>query len=132
MIERDLLKVTCKVALYNLDKSLVLLVEYGDKGYGLPGGHLGEAEIPEVAVKRELQEELGIEYEGSLTHGDFWRHPDGKIILGFYGQLDHNTLLMAEQGEISHAKWVPILGIQQHKVSAGTYDDFILRGASRS
>ena len=55
-------EVSVKVALYSSDGKRVLLMYYPhDDGFGLPGGHIDAGETPDVALERELREELGIE-----------------------------------------------------------------------
>ena len=54
-------EVSVKVALYSNDSKRVLLMYYPhDDGFGLPGGHIDAGETPDVALERELREELGI------------------------------------------------------------------------
>lgn len=124
-------KVTCKVALYNPAKSKVLVVEYFQNDFGLPGGHLEADESPEAAVRRELQEELGLTSTAlELKRKDFWIHSMGKIILGFTGCLDEGTLLTIDTNEIRAAHWFEVDDIRHGKKTTGTYDDFILSNSS--
>lgn len=52
-------EVSVKVALYSSDGKRVLLMYYPhDDGFGLPGGHIDAGETPDVALERELREEL--------------------------------------------------------------------------
>ncbi len=126
-MERPLHRVTCKVALYDKAKKQVLVVEYNPNEFGIPGGHLEKGEEPENALKRELIEELGVNYRGLLKRKDFWIHNDGKVILGFVGELDSSTKLKIDTNEIRSAKWVAVDDIINGKISAGTYDDFIIK-----
>ena len=53
-------EVSVKVALYSRDGKRVLMMYYPhDDGFGLPGGHIDAGETPDVALERELREELG-------------------------------------------------------------------------
>ena len=61
MDERQLMRVSCKAALYNTDRSKVLLAQYEPNRFGLPGGHVEVGETPDQAIQRELQEELELE-----------------------------------------------------------------------
>lgn len=126
---RPLHRVTCKVALYDRAKRLVLISEYIPNLFGIPGGHLEQGEEPEFTLKRELLEELGIEYHGPLIRKDFWVHNDGKVILGFVGELDSSTKLTLDTNEVKSAKWVAVDDIKNGKISAGTYNDFIIKNS---
>src|SRR2546430_13213622 len=49
------------------DEGRILLLEHvfrPDSGWGLPGGFINKAEQPETALRRELQEEIGLEVTG--------------------------------------------------------------------
>lgn len=126
-MERPLHRVTCKVALYDREKHLVLILEYIPNLFGIPGGHLEQGEEPEFTLKRELLEELGIEYHGPLTRKDFWIHSDGKVILGFVGELGSSTKLTLDTDEVKSAWWVAIDDIKDGKFRVGEYDDFIIK-----
>ena len=125
-MERPLHRVTCKVALYDRSNSKVLIMEYKPNEFGLPGGHLEQDEQPEATLRRELFEELGIRYDLPLIRKDFWIHNDGKVILGFVGELDSSTKLVIDNSEIRSARWVDVGDIENGKISAGTYNDFIV------
>jgi len=129
-MDQNLHRVTCKVALFDENRQNVLLVEYIENEYGLPGGHLEQNEMPEAALIRELYEELGIVYSQSLKRTDFWVHNNGKVILGFVGQLDSSTKFIIDTKEIIRARWVAINDIKNGKISAGTYDEFIISNAN--
>jgi 8-oxo-dGTP diphosphatase len=126
----DLFKVSCKVALYNSECSHVLLVEHRKNCFGLPGGHMEENEDPETAARRELYEELGIDYQDELSGKSFWRHPeDGRVILAFAGVIDRDVDIIIDPSEIRDARWVGIDEIVNRSISAGYYDEFIIQNA---
>lgn len=122
--DRYLSRVTCKVAVYTPDGNKVLIVEHGDKGNGLPGGHLEADETPDEAMVRELFEELGVK-DVPLERKDFWMHHNGKLILGFTGMLDELTQLTLQDSEITKAMWVDVEKIASGEVIARSYDQFI-------
>ena len=124
--ERNLEKVSCKAALYNPDRTKVLLVEYLPGKYGLPGGHIEQGESPEEAMQRELREGLGVENEIVLKKRDFWRHNNDKIVLGFIGEIDESTRFAIDKNEIQAAVWTDVAAIESGDRSAGGYDTFIV------
>lgn len=126
-VKRELFRVTCKIAFFSPDRASVLLIEQQQGKYGLPGGHLEEGEAPEQGLLREVQEELGVVYKGILERRDFWTHADGKIVLGFVGELDQATEFMIDPQEVTATRWVSIEMLQSGEVSAGGYHEFILR-----
>lgn len=125
----NLYRVTCKAALFKPSRTKVLLVEYAKNNFGIPGGHLQEGEMPDDAIKRELREELNIGDELSLMRKDFWVHPNGKIVLGYTGVLKEETEFIIDHTELSAARWMSIEDIRHGKITAGTYDAFILQNS---
>ena len=123
-------KVTCKIALYNPDKTEVLLVEYGQNDFGLPGGHLEQFETPQEAMMRELSEELGVTRVDNLVSAEFWQHPNGKIILGFTATLSELTEVVIDTRELRSARKTKVADIESGAISAGTYDGFIIKHAT--
>lgn len=123
--QRDLLRVSCKCALFTHDGSKVLLADYGREGFGLPGGHVDTGEQPDDAIKRELFEELGLKGV-ALRRADFFLHPNGKIVLGYVAQIDESTVFTVQQEEINGAEWAEIVSIESGTVKVPSYKDFIL------
>ena len=94
-------RVSVKIALCTPDGSKVLVTQLAGGTDGLPGGHMEFGETPEIAIKRELREELGIVYVGPLKQGRFWKDPKGdRILLGFIGELDENTEFQLQLEEL--------------------------------
>ncbi|MEI6228607.1 MAG: NUDIX hydrolase [Candidatus Saccharibacteria bacterium] len=128
-MERTKHLVSCKIALFNSSKTKILLVRYSNGTWGLPGGHLESDEKPESAILRELQEEIGIKYSGDLKRVDFWLHDNGKLILGFVGQMDEDAKIVNDGSEFCHMEWVDIEKIKNGDIHADSYDEFILGNA---
>lgn len=91
---RDLHPVSTKAALFSEDRKHVLVTkmffEDGHIQYGLPGGHVDGDEQPDDTIRRELREELGI-MVGALQRADFFRHHQGKIVLGYTALIRIDT-----------------------------------------
>ena len=72
-------QVSVKVALYSENGKYTLLMYYPrDDGFGLPGGHIDAGEMPDMALERELREELGITIDATLA-GFYVRDPHSNI-----------------------------------------------------
>ncbi len=125
-MERPRHRVSTKIALLNPAKSKVLLTRLHDGRYGLPGGHVEGNETPEEAIGRELREELGVIYQGSLHKSDFWRDPNGdRILLGFIGSIDEALPLTLQEEEVTGVYWASIDDFDSGKVTTETYEPFI-------
>ncbi len=129
MSERQLMRVSCKAALYNTDRTKVLLAEYEAGRYGLPGGHIEDGETPDVAIRRELQEELGLK-DVDLYHGDFLVHDNGKLVLAYVGVVDEAAPLEVQLEEMEGASWHAIEDVGLGRVAISSYRDFILKNAT--
>jgi ADP-ribose pyrophosphatase YjhB (NUDIX family) len=131
MSERHQMRVSCKCALYTQDGSKVLLAHYGSKGYGLPGGHMEANESPDQAVRRELQEEIGVAGD-ALERKDFWMHKNGKLVLGYTGRLDEVTNLTLQEEEVSAVVWANIDDVASGTISVPSYSEFICKFRPKS
>ena len=128
-------EVSVKAALYSSDGKRVLLMYYShDDGFGLPGGHIDAGETPDVALERELREELGIAIDA--TPADFYmRYPRGdavkdhKIILGYTATVDGNIEIpdRACDGGEERPIWLDRAEIETTDKLAPGYRDFVLR-----
>lgn len=89
---RNLFKVVTKAAIYNADKSKVIVIHMDQNDdYGLPGGHIEENETIEQSIARELKEECGVSVN-NLKRTDFFMHANGKVVLAFTGSVDEVEL----------------------------------------
>lgn len=125
-MERSKHRVSCKIALFNKTKSKILLVKNFNGNLGIPGGHLEADEKPESAIIREIKEELGIDYKGDLKKADFWIHDDGKLILGFVGQIEESMVFKLDNQEFSNVIWVDVKQIKDKTINVNSYNDFII------
>ena len=77
--------------------------------YSLPAGYLGTGESPEVAARRELLEETGLDAEGFRTIGELHALP-GYIKSFAYVVICRavsETVIVHDQSEIESAELVP-------------------------
>ena len=128
-------EVSVKVALYSSDGKRVLLMYYPhDDGFGLPGGHIDAGETPDVALERELREELGITIDA--TPADFYvRDPydttakNHKIILGYTATIDDDSELpdQACDGSEAGPVWLTRAEVETADKLAPGYRDFLLK-----
>ena len=127
MAERNQFRVSCKAALFTEDLSEVLLAEYDSGHYGLPGGHIEEADdSPETAVARELQEEFGLEgVDLEIKHS--WFHDNGKLVIGYMGVISKDTQIKVQVEELEAATWTPVHEIESGQVIVRSYAKFILK-----
>lgn len=128
-MDRDTFRVSCKIVLFNQDRTKVLLPEYKPGAFGLIGGHLDTGESPDDAIRREIKEELGINYIGPLKRVSFDlvnKATDSKIALAYHGELDETSELHINVDELTQIKWIDIDDIHSGKVYFGDYRQFII------
>ena len=128
-------EVSVKVALYSEDgKQVLLMYHLSSDGFGLPGGHIDAGETPDVALERELREELGIAIDA--TPADFYmRYPRGsavkdhKIILGYTATVDGSIEIpdRACDGGEERPIWLDRAEIETTDKLAPGYRDFVLK-----
>jgi 8-oxo-dGTP pyrophosphatase MutT (NUDIX family) len=85
------------------DRAIILLSHSYVRGWYLPGGGREPTEDPEVAMLRELREEIGLEAHGAIRHlGDYDHRPNHK--------RDHLDLFLVE--DVAY-RWTPSLEIEE-------------------
>jgi ADP-ribose pyrophosphatase YjhB (NUDIX family) len=86
--------ISCKAILLNPAKTRIVLVSYKNGNSSLPGGHLENGESLEEAVRREIKEEVGIDYTEELSQGGFIFHPNRKkLVVSFIGTFSEDIEL---------------------------------------
>ncbi|MEO7905121.1 MAG: NUDIX hydrolase [Candidatus Saccharimonadales bacterium] len=131
-MSRVLHPVSAKIAIFTPDYTKVLLTEYLQACLGLPGGHLDDGETPSQAAVREISEELGITLLSSeITPQTFWKHNEGKIILGFTAVLPETTVFTLDPAEVDAVHWVSIADITSGATGTESYDDYIISCAAQ-
>lgn len=97
------------------DNQLLLIRHtYGNSAWTLPGGGIKHGEIKELAVQREIKEELGLtidpEYLGEFTHNTEYKIDRVYCFVikmqKFEPQIDPT--------EIREAKWWPVNNLPDH------------------
>jgi ADP-ribose pyrophosphatase YjhB (NUDIX family) len=63
----DLWEVSMKAIIFNPEKTKVLLPLYDYGVYGMVGGHLDHGETFDTALRREIKEEIGVDFAGEIT-----------------------------------------------------------------
>jgi 8-oxo-dGTP pyrophosphatase MutT (NUDIX family) len=126
---RSTYRASVKIALFNqaYDKVLLTVVPWG--GYGLPGGHIEKVEQPDVALRRELKEELGLEAGQyiDVLQRKFWLAESGdRIILGYSGCIVDGAEFVYGDPGIKEAIWVSQRDIKDNSVDIPQYREFLL------
>lgn len=96
----------------NAQNEILVVQEYGMKGYKLPGGHVEEGERIAEAVVREVLEETGIVAEFISILGFTNKHPYrfGKSNLYFICELKalNSKISVQDPQEIIDARWISL------------------------
>jgi 8-oxo-dGTP pyrophosphatase MutT (NUDIX family) len=95
-----------KCALTDGEKILLVRHSYGPRAWDLPGGALHSGELPVVAARREMEEELGITIEDFLDMGEMVireSHRDDHVYY-FRAELSAPPMTI-DRGELVSARW---------------------------
>jgi isopentenyl-diphosphate Delta-isomerase len=103
-------------------KGEVLLQQRSMKKMNDPGhwkmtaaGHIGAGEDPEEAIKREVEEELGIKVEPTYYKKVFekYRDKEARFFWIYYTVLSKEQPLKLDKEEVMDAKWVKYSGLKE-------------------
>ena len=91
---------------------LLIRNTYGRHGWTLPGGMMKRGEPPEVAMRREVQEEVGIVLDsvhglGLFTGRQAYRRDTVHV---FVAQVP-SVVVSIDPGEIQEARWFPMAAL---------------------
>ncbi len=120
--------VSTKLALYSHDLKSVLIMRYPIRGLsGLPGGHVEPKENPDIAINRELLEELTMTVENLNRKDFFLREGDnGPIILAYTAIAPADIVMIPTHPKFEYAEWVPKDELKNVVMSA-EYTRFVLQ-----
>ena len=110
----DPTKVHREVDITVFTKAGEVLIQQRSKFKSNPGkwentatGHALAGEKPEAAIKRELEEELGIEVEPVYFDKIFRRkRTEARFLWMYYAMVDKQLELKLDRNEVSAAKWI--------------------------
>jgi ADP-ribose pyrophosphatase YjhB (NUDIX family) len=108
-------EVSIKIAIYSHDAEKVLVMVYPAREglHGLPGGHLEADELPDQALIRELNEELGISLDAFEKKSFFLRNGDeGSVILAYTATALADIVLNPPDPDFEHAVWMTANEVQ--------------------
>jgi 8-oxo-dGTP diphosphatase len=122
--------VSVKIALYSFDGQQVLVMKYPHHQdgpyYGLPGGHLEANEIPDQALNRELDEELGISIPKFEKKSFFLRSGnEGSVILAYSAVAPTGLILKPTNPEKEYAIWMTATELDDIKNISAEYKTFV-------
>jgi 8-oxo-dGTP pyrophosphatase MutT (NUDIX family) len=103
------------------DHILLIRQTYGDQVWTLPGGHLAKGETPEAAMRREVQEEVGVTVSRVQYLGQFvsTRAYNVDTVHVFTAPVPSQAYTL-DRGEILEARWFARKALPQVCESART------------
>ena len=100
------------------EKFLLIRNSYGVDHWTFPGGGVKKRESPENAVKREVNEEVGVEIN-PVVLGQYFntRHYTKDTVYCFYAKVDSFDFRI-DESEVTEAKWFSEPEIPQFRSAA--------------
>ncbi len=97
---------------------LVRNVGWPEHWYGLVTGFLESGEMPEEAVLREVEEEIGLKATMGSYIGMYEFYRSNQLIIAYHVTVDSHAVNLCQQ-EIAAHKWVPIYVVQPWTAGTG-------------
>ena len=125
--QHKLFEVSEKTVLFNPAKDKVIICHNSRGFWTIPGGHIEKDEQPIDAARREIREELGVDYAGKLRifGSEQFKTPRNteKINLHFVGELDEKTPIdVSQSGDgLDKYEWAPV-----SEILAGKYESWMI------
>lgn len=127
---REMFRVVAKAAIYNRDKSKIIVIYMNrNNDYGLPGGHIEADETIDDCMAREIYEECGIRVS-NLQRKTFFKHENGKIVLAYVGSVDDETLRSNQDNLEGEPIWLNMAEFSKITIDPG-YRELVLTGFSQ-
>lgn len=104
-MSRHRFPVSVKAAIFNDENDLLMIFMDNRGDYGLPGGHIDEGEQPDDAIRRELDEETGVQ-DYTLRRADFFLHEEGKLVLAYTGATSSHFLKSSQDNQEGVPVWI--------------------------
>lgn len=112
-MESQSIKIRCRALIVHEGKLFIVKHTPGNDYYATPGGHLDHGEDPEVCIRRELVEELGVEpVLGELLYVYTFIDKDGRQSIEFFFEIKNSEAYLnvsadaTHKDEISESRWV--------------------------
>jgi len=101
-------KISPVVIIGIIDGDRILLTKYskGYKKYALVAGFVEIGETPEVAIKREVMEEVGLKIKNIRYYKSQPWAFSSSLIFGFFVELDGNDCVKIDTNELAEAVWI--------------------------
>ena len=108
------IKIRCRAVIMHEGKLLVVRHAHANEWYALPGGHLDYGEDPQECIKRELEEELGVEAEiGRLLYVYTFIDKEQRQSVEFFFEIKNGDAFTSLDGnnsshafEIAETAWI--------------------------
>jgi NAD+ diphosphatase len=96
-------------AIVEHDEHVILVQNVGwpETWFGLVTGFLEAGEMPETAVLREVEEEIGLKAEMQSYIGMYEFYRANQLLIAYHVTVDSHDVKL-QKSEIAASKWVPI------------------------
>lgn len=110
--------VVAAIVEHDNDIALVRNVGWPQHWYGLVTGFLEQGEMPESAVLREVEEEIGLEAKLESYVGMYEFYRSNQLIIAYHVTVQSHDVKLCKH-EIADQKWVPINEVKPWTAGTG-------------